>query len=281
MKVALFLNNSKAQARQIAEGICEFLSTKSVDLVAEKEEASFLGVQALEEVDPETIDFRVSLGGDGTILRLVHRHPKLKAPIVGVNLGGLGFLADAPLKDVYPCLQSLIDGKYIVENRITIEGAISGGENHFAVNDIVFHRASNPSLIELAIHVDGNYLNTFSADGVIVATPTGSTAYSLAAGGPILAPDLRAYVLTPISPHTISNRPIVLLPKNEIQVQYLSENNHPIEVTFDGVSSVKMQTGEVLTITPSKKPFPLVAFPYHDYFSTLRSKLGWVGKLRS
>ena len=149
----------------------------------------------------------------------------------------------------------------------------------FAVNDIVIHRASNPSLVELAIHVDGVYLNTFEADGVIIATPNGSTAYSLAAGGPIISPDLEALALTPISPHTISNRPIVLTANQEIQIQYLSDYD-PDRSPRRWVSHHTLQTGEVFRITRSPKNFKLVSLLRRDYYSTLRTKLGWSGKLR-
>lgn len=276
MKVALFLNNTKADAREIALGICNFLTEKKVVVLTE--EKSLPNTKDLFSEDPQEIDFRISLGGDGTILRLVHRHPQIKAPLVGVNLGGLGFLADVPTKDIYPCLQDLIDGNFGVQERIVMEGRDTT-DHSIAVNDIVFHRAKNPSLIELAVHVDGTYLNTFSADGLIIATPTGSTAYSLAAGGPILSPLLEACVLTPICPHTISNRPLVLFPKQEIIVEYISQAE-PIEVNFDGVKHLQLKTGESLKIGPSEIKFPLITFPRHDYFSTLRTKLNWSGKLR-
>jgi NAD+ kinase len=147
------------------------------------------------------------------------------------------------------------------------------------VNDIVVHRAQNPSLIELAIHVDGLYLNTFEADGLIISTPNGSTAYSLAAGGPILSPDLPALVLTPICAHTISNRPIVLTADQEIQIQYLSDYE-PVEVRADGLEHFYLRTGEVFKIVRSPKNFRMVSLFRRDYFSTLRTKLGWSGKLR-
>jgi len=154
-----------------------------------------------------------------------------------------------------------------------------GHAPNFAVNEIVIHRASNPCLVDLAINVDEHYLNTFSADGVIISTPSGSTAYSLAAGGPIVTPELNALILTPICPHTISNRPIVLYPKNEITIEYKS-NHAPVEITFDGFPCFSINAGEVITITLSQRLFRLVSMPGHDYFSTLRNKLGWAGKLR-
>ncbi len=280
MIIALFPNTQKTQSKNIAVGIREYLTSRNVKLVVEDSEAIDLNLAPLSSVDPKDISFLVSLGGDGTILQLVHRHSNLDVPILGINLGSLGFLADVPLTDIYPSLQDLLDGKYHIQNRIMMQGETVDGKSHFAINEMAVHRAQNPSLVDLSVHVDGLYLNTFSADGIIISTPSGSTAYSLAAGGPILTPELKAWVITPISPHTLSNRPIVLLPENEIQIQYLSEHD-PIEVMFDGISRFSIQTGEVFFVRPSQRLFRLVGLHRHDYFSTLRTKLGWTGKLRA
>ncbi len=280
MIIALFPNTQKSQTKNIALGIKEFFSSRHITVVAEDAEAQLLGLPLLSSVAPESIDFLISLGGDGTILRLMHRHPELSAPLLGINLGGLGFMADVPIADIYPSLQDLLDGNYRIQRRIMMEGLTAQGEVCFAINEMVVHRAQNPSLVDLGVHVDGQYLNTFSADGIIISTPSGSTAYSLAAGGPILTPELNAFVVTPISPHTISNRPIVVMPQKEIQIQYLSEY-HPVEITFDGISRYALATGEVFHIRPTERKFPLISLSRHDYFSTLRSKLGWTGKLRA
>lgn len=280
MIIALFPNMQKSRSKNIAIGIKEFLTSHGAQIVVEDNEANEMGTAPLSSVDPKKIDFIISLGGDGTILRLFHKHPQLTAPILGINLGSLGFMADIPVTEIYPCLQDLFDGSYTIQDRIMMEGETLTGNKTFAINDIVFHRAQNSSLIDLAIHVDGEYLNTFSADGIIISTPNGSTAYSLAAGGPILTPELDALVITPICPHTISNRPIVLLPKQEIQVQYLSEHD-PIEISCDGIATAHMATGEVFHIRRAKRSFRLVNLKRHNYFSTIRTKLGWAGKLRS
>lgn len=279
MIIALFPNIHKKAAKNLALGIREFLNSQGVDVVVNDDVADLINAPKLSSVDPDKIDFLISMGGDGTILRLFHSHPDLDAPIIGINLGHLGFLADIPISDIYPSLQDIINGNYDVEERIMMEGETPQGTPCYAVNEMVIHRAKNPSLIDLGIHVDSTYLNTFSADGIIISTPSGSTAYSLAAGGPILTPGLNAFVLTPISPHTISNRPIVFMPKKEIQIQYLSENE-PVEITFDGISRHSLQTGEVFRIRKSERMFKLVNIRRRDYFSTLRTKLSWSGKLR-
>lgn len=278
--IAIFPNERKSQSIAIAAEICRFLQSKGMQAVAEDQHAALLGAQCLSEIDEQTIDIRICLGGDGTILRLVHRHPLLKAPLLGINLGSLGFLADIPEPNIYPSLQMLLDGQYSIQNRMMMNGNTSRGDSCFAINEVVIHRAQNPCLIDLAVYVDGIYLNTFAADGLIISTPSGSTAYSLASGGPILSPDLRAFVLTPICPHTISNRPIVLMPKRDIQVKYLSSLN-PAEISYDGISSFGISTNEIFSASASSQEFSLVSLANHDYFSTLREKLGWQGRLKT
>lgn len=279
MMIALFPNEMKHHSLKIATEVCQFLKDKKIDVVAEDRLASMIGARSLMEIDIHQIDFRISLGGDGTILRLIHRHPNLEAPLLGINLGSLGFLADIPLDDIFPSLQDLVDGHYSIQKRMIMEGFTSNGKACFAVNEMVVHRAQNPCLIDLAIYVDGRYVNTFSADGIILSTPSGSTAYSLAAGGPILTPEINAFVITPICPHTISNRPIVLMPQKEIQVKYLS-SYLPVEISYDGISSLTLATQETLTVIVSQRQFQLVHLTHHDYFFTLREKLGWHGKLK-
>jgi NAD+ kinase len=277
--VALFPHRYKKESYPIALQIQEFFTARGVTVVAEEEEAGKIGAKPLSAVDPAKIDFLLSMGGDGSILRLVHAYPDSKAAIIGVNLGHLGFMADIPLPDLYPSLQDLISGAYHIEERLTLEGELQSGERFFAVNDIVLHRGRNPSLIEMAIHVNNSYLNTFEADGLIVATPNGSTAYSLAAGGPILSPALDAILLTPISPHTISNRPMVLTSDHKIQVQYLSPYD-PLDICADGIVHHGLATGDTLKIIRGEKSFRLVNLDRRNHFSTLRTKLGWSGKLR-
>lgn len=280
MYFALFPNLQKPQAIEIAKEIRDFLLERNAQVVTEDEKAEILGVPPLSSLAPSKIDFLISLGGDGTILRVLHRYPELSAPIVGVNLGSLGFMADVPIQEIYLALQNLLEKKFTIQRRIVMEAVTSCQQSCFAINEIVIHRAQNPCLIDLSIHLNDVYLNTFSADGLIISTPNGSTAYSLAAGGPILTPDLSALTITPICPHTVSNRPVVVSAQNEIKIEYLSDYA-PVEVTYDGFPLHHMASGQFVTIRLSPKTFNLIAFGRHDFFSTLRTKLGWSGKLKA
>lgn len=278
MIIALFPNEQKQQSFELATHIREFLEDKGVTVVAEDEKAAHIGAKPLSSVDPSKIQFLITMGGDGTILRLSHQYSHLDAAILGINLGHLGFMADIPASDIFPSLEDLLKGAYTIDKRLVLKATSSQKHTLHAVNDIVLHRAKNYSLIELAIHVDGVYINTFVADGIIIATPTGSTAYSLAAGGPILAPMLDAIVLTPICPHTISNRPIVLTADRKIEIEYMSEYD-AIDVRADGLEALPMKRGDKLAIEKSNRTFKIVNLHRHEYFSTLRKKLGWSGKL--
>ncbi len=279
MIVALFANMNKRESFGISKKVSDYLAKKGVQVVARDDEAADLGVPPLSSFAPDAIQFIISLGGDGTILRVIHHYPNLDAPILGINLGHLGFMADVPLSDLFPSLDELLSGGFTIEERVMMEGLPPSQKRCFAVNEMVIHRSRNPCLIDLSIHVDGKYLNTFSADGVIISTPNGSTAYSLAAGGPILTPELKAFVITPINPHTISNRPIVLMPREKIEVQYLSDYE-PVEITYDGFSRHALAPNEVFRILPAKRTFKMVSLSRSDYFSTLRTKLNWTGQLR-
>ena len=279
MIIALFPNIHKPLSKDLAINIREFLNSQDITVVAEDEKAQIIGAIPFSEIDLTTISFMISMGGDGSILKLVHKYAHFDIPVLGINLGHLGFMADVPISDLYPSLQDLIKGSFQVHKRVIIEGKSASHDGCFAVNDIVVHRGSNRCLVKIAIHIDGVYLNTFEADGIIIATPNGSTAYSLSAGGPIISPDLEALVLTPICPHTISNCPIVLPANQKIQIEYLS-NYAPIEIHGDGLNYYELKKSEIFEITRSKKNFKLVSLPRRDYFSTLRTKLGWSGKLR-
>ncbi|MFN0064978.1 MAG: NAD(+)/NADH kinase [Chlamydiales bacterium] len=279
MIIALFTNNQKVDTFGTAIQVRDFLQKKNIHVVAPDAEAKSLGVGLLSSISPKQIDFLISMGGDGTILRIIHHYPEIKAPVLGINMGHLGFMADVPLSDLFPSLEEFVLGEYEIQERLMMEGVAPGGHLFFAVNDIVVHRAKNPSIIDLSIHVDGTYLNTFSADGIILSTASGSTAYSLAAGGPILSPELDSIVITPISPHTISNRPIVIRPKKQIEVEYLSPYD-PVEITYDGVSRYSMPTNEIFRATIANKCFRMVKLRRTDYFATLRTKLGWSGQVR-
>ncbi len=279
MIIAIFPHKEKKESIDLAKKTIAFFQKQSIEVVTEEEFSKILNCRSLSSVNFNNIEFLIAIGGDGSILHLAQKYITRQKPIVGINLGTIGFLSDIPVSDLEGCLQDLVEKKYAVENRIIIESVCNKNTCFKAINEFIIHRGQNPRIIELAITIDGKYCNTFAGDGIIVATPNGSTAYSLAAGGPILTPQLDAFVMTPVCAHTISNRPIVLTTSQEIEIQYVSQNEHPIEIRGDGICFTDMQTDDKVSFKKSKDSFKLIKLHRHDYFSTLKSKLGWSGKL--
>ncbi len=280
MRIALFPNEEKKQAIDIAKQIIVFCKNKNIDVIAEDSKATLLNVPFLSSINKKDVNYLIAIGGDGTILRIFHQYKDLECPILGINIGGLGFMNDVPVKDLFLGLQELIDKKYRIENRMTIEGSFEQKTPIVASNDIVVHRGANHGLIETTIHINDIYFNSFLSDGMIIATPNGSTAYSLSAGGPIITPYLQAILITPVSPHTISNRPIVISAEDTISITCSHSYDNPIDIRFDGFPPYSIKPNEKLVIKKSKKIFKLVKLFSHDYFSTLRLKLSWLGKMK-
>lgn len=280
MKFALFSNEQKPQALEIRRDLARHLTECGAQVVIETSDcAAELSTQKVQECF-HSCDFVVSIGGDGSILHLSHRLGIPHPPLIGVNLGTLGFLADVPVQDIFGCFSAICHKSYRMSERLVIDGYINAVPVNFAINEVTLHRGDCPHIVDIAIHVDGSFVNTFSADGVLVATPSGSTAYSLSAGGPILTPETKALVITPICPHTISNRPIVLLPKKSLSLE-LWRGADFIDLSFDGQKPLKLARGDRVELTINPETFKLVMLSTSDYFSTLRTKLNWTGSLRA
>lgn len=279
MKFALFANERKPQAVEVRHSLATYLknlgATVSVEMCDGAEELSSPAIQKCVHAS----DFVVSIGGDGSILHLVHRIGIPHPPLIGVNLGTLGFLADVALQDLMESFSAIYHKSYKVSDRLVLDGFFHDKFTNFALNEVTIHRGNHPHIVDIAMHVDGSFVNTFSADGLLVATPSGSTAYSLSAGGPIVTPETKAVVVTPICPHTITNRPIVLLPKQSISIE-LFHGADAVDVIFDGLPPVKLSLGEKIDLKINPEPFRLVTLSTTDYYATLRTKLGWSGSLR-
>ncbi|MCI5052905.1 MAG: NAD(+)/NADH kinase [Simkaniaceae bacterium] len=277
MIVILYPSTSHARCVEIVEHVHQFLVKEGFQTVIAGDQSDQFSIPHVSTIDGHDAGLIISFGGDGALIRCAHQHMHLDAPILGINLGHLGFMADIPIQDIDKSLKDFIAGEYTIQNRLMVETKDPTGKTYTAINDFVLHRSGNPKLIEVSIHVDGTYVNNFVADGIIVAAPNGSTAYSLAAGGPILDPSLEAFVITPVSPHTISNRPIVISSSKKLEIKYLSDS--PVDVVIDGVEKFPIDQEQSIHLSRSKQNFKLVNLIRNDFFSTVRSKLGWSGKL--
>lgn len=227
---------------------------------------------------PHESEVILSFGGDGTLLSTAHNVGARETPILGVNMGRLGFLADTEVQQLKDTVLQLEKGKYRIESRMVLEARFEGPEGadtQWALNDFVIERSLTPQLISIEVEVDSSPLTTYWADGLIIATPTGSTAYSLSVGGPILVPDCGVMVLTPLAPHTLTVRPIVL-PDSVVITIKVPQN--PFVLASDGRSISFGDDGRVLTIRRAQHSVKLIKLPAQDYFQTLRSKLRWGGR---
>jgi len=222
-------------------------------------------------------DLVLSFGGDGTLLRAAHLTGPNDTPLLGVNIGRLGFLADIEVEQLHEALEQIVAGNYTIEERMVLE-ARAGSPSHFdtewAVNEFVLDRSGAAGLIKIEVEVDGTPLNTYWADGLIMATPTGSTAYSLSTGGPIIAPGVEAVILTPIAPHTLTVRPIVLPADSTITCRVL-DDDQPYVFAADGRSVMFEEHNLQFTIERAHHTVNLVKLPGQHFFQTLRSKLMW------
>lgn len=230
----------------------------------------------VEQVVKE-VDLLLALGGDGSILhtaRLVGAHG---TPILGIRLGGLGFLAEVYLDEIYDRLHRLVEGKYNVERRMTIAADVTehGDLGHYvALNDFVFNRAHPLRMLAIRVCVNGRYLNTYSADGLIISSPTGSTAYSLSAQGPIIVPGLDAMIINPINPHSLTARPVVVPADSNILVEFESDEKDLL-MSVDGQIEVTLTHQSVINVTTGDYPINLVVWEERTFFDVLRRKMQW------
>ncbi|MGD9644205.1 MAG: NAD(+)/NADH kinase [Pirellulales bacterium] len=236
-------------------------------------------------VDLVTLDFDLAivLGGDGSILRAVRQMGYQQRPIIGVNLGKLGFLADLAPKELEQVLPRLAAGEFRIVDHLMFECSLYRDgrvfETHLGLNDVVLHAGAPFHILEVHLYVDAELVTTYSCDGLIVATPVGSTAHSLSAGGPILRKDLQAFVVSPISPHTLTNRPVVDGAERTYELE-VTRPNPGTTVVADGRTLSLMAPYDRVRIVRAQPQFQLVEVPGHSYYRTLREKLGWGGQLR-
>jgi len=227
---------------------------------------------------PGQVDLLIVLGGDGTLLaaaRVTHEH---NVPILAVNLGSLGFLTEITLDEMYPLLEDILADRHKIDRRRMLETSVRrAGQTiarYRALNDVVLHKAALARMIDYVVEVDAVFVSMFRADGLIVSTPTGSTAYSLAAGGPILFPTLDAFIITPICPHMLTNRPLVVPGNAQVEVK-LKSAKASVYVTVDGQVGLELGEHDTLHVAKSDYFIQLVVSPRRDYFQVLRSKLRW------
>ncbi len=227
---------------------------------------------------PEDVDLVVVLGGDGTLLSAARHVAKNTAAVLGVNLGRLGFITEVNLDGLYPMMEATLAGKYVCEERIMLRGSVfrNGKEIHSsrALNDVVINKGALARIIDMEVRVNHHFLNVYRADGLILCTPTGSTAYNMAAGGPILHPTVQSVVLTPICPFVLTNRPIILPAESTIEIE-IGPEARDIYLTFDGQVGFDLNPKDTVRVERAEHGVCLIKSPHNDYFEVLRNKLKW------
>jgi NAD+ kinase len=227
---------------------------------------------------PPLVDMVVVLGGDGTLLSVARLVGDLRTPILGVNLGSLGFLTEITRSELFPMLEQVVEGNFTVSERMRLLAVIRRNGEEVAryrvLNDVVINKGALARIIDMETWVDDDYLTTFKADGLIVSTPTGSTGYNLAAGGPIIYPGNHCHVISPICAHTLTNRPIVVSDEAMIRIEVKSYDEDVV-FTADGQEGMPLQGGDIVELRKSNHCTLLIKSPSKDYFQVLRTKLRW------
>jgi NAD+ kinase len=263
--VVIITKPKQQDVSRVASDLVRWFSTKNVSASLEAEAA-------------KSADLAVVLGGDGTLLAAARLLGDRQIPIVAINYGGLGFLTEVTLDEMYPALEQVVSGQVVTQHRMMVDVEIMrAGQrtaNHRALNDVVINKGTLSRMIELETRVDTQYVSRFRADGLIVSTPTGSTAYNISAGGPIIFPTMDAMIVTPICSHTLTNRPIVLPGDVVIEIG-LRTAQEDVYVTFDGQVGLQLKNDDYLLVKKSDVTVKLVAPAGKNYFDVLRGKLKW------
>ena len=271
---------------RIAETIADLhhlLQQKGIKVIVDTKCAKLLPADSVIPCNIDSFgtecDLVIAVGGDGTFLTATRAIVEYNIPLIGINLGRLGFLVDISPEQIQSKLDNILKGNYIEEKRHLLQTKIIRDKQiiheETAVNEVVVHRWVTPSMIEIVTHIDGVYLNSQRSDGLIISTPTGSTAYSLSAGGPILHPSLNALVLVPLSPHTLSNRPIVIDDSSEIEISFCQAKQINALVTCDHLEIPEVLISDKILIKKLPKPIRILHPEDHDFFHILREKLNW------
>jgi len=284
MRIGIAVKPGLIEARDTLASIESWMLEHAVDGVWESAAAALLPAGVRRVVNRATLpresDLILVLGGDGTLLALAKAISEADRdiPILAVNFGSLGFLTEITRPEIFASLEAVLAGRPDHDKRMMLRAVATGAagtSTHFALNEIVFTRTALSRMIDLAVSVGDQFVMAVRADGLIVASPTGSTAYNLAAGGPIVHPAMDALVLTPIAPHTLTNRPIVIPAEREVRVTPTGANAGSVYVTVDGQTGFEMSAGDEIAIARAPRPLRLVRASARSYFEVLRQKLKW------
>lgn len=278
--VGIISKPKKEDVCTVAPGLIDWLRRHKLEVICDNETAKCLdqtGGVGREKIPPQ-VDLIIVLGGDGTLLAAARHVQEHDVPLLAVNLGSLGFLTEVTLDEIYTALETILAGKPEVDSRRLLDAQVCRhGQviaRYRALNDVVLHKAALARIVDFDVSIDSSFVSRIRADGLILSTPTGSTAYSLSAGGPIVLPSVDAMVITPIAPHMLTNRPLLIPGESQVEVQ-VHNPGEAVYVTVDGQVGEELQTGDRVRARKSDRFIRLIVSPHRDYFKVLRSKLRW------
>jgi len=284
--VGIVANTQSPLAGEGVRKLDEWLGERGVARLVESETASMANIESSDSrLDiAKKSDLIVVLGGDGTMISIARLIEGRATPLLGINLGSLGFLTEFTYEQMLPAIERVLSDDFSYEDRIMLDTSIyydgKREASYTSLNDLVIHRGALNHMIDIKVEVDSVFVNSYTADGLIVATPTGSTAYSLSSAGPIVYPSLNSFIITPISPHTLSNRPIVIPDNIVIEISVSSRDKGEALATLDGQVNFGIGSRHNLKIEKSKEVTRIIQSPFKDYYELLRSKLKWGETIR-
>ncbi len=278
-RIGIFAKKNQPDAVALAQKLENWLSGRGVTVLCEEDLAGKMGVPGKPSAEiPPNCDMLIVLGGDGTLISVARAVGSLETPILGVNLGSLGFLTEITTDELFPVLEQILAGNYQMSERLMLNVLVTRDcklvEKHLVLNDVVINKGALARIIDMKVWVKESYLTTFKADGLIISSPTGSTAYNMAAGGPIINPGSECLVITPICPHMLTNRPMIVSADSSIRVEVMFQDEN-VFLTADGQVGTSLQAGDIVEVQQAPNRTRLILSPEKDYFEILRTKLRW------
>jgi NAD+ kinase len=280
-KVGIVSKPKKLEIREIVPPLLKWLRQRDIEVSIDGETGAIINNSEpcmTRNAMSGTMDLLIVLGGDGTLLAMARALNRKPVPVLAVNLGGLGFLTLITLEELYPTLESVLKGDYRSERRVQIEGSLIRNDeiitSFLALNDAVLNKAAISRILDFELHVDGQFVSSYKSDGLIVSTPTGSTAYSLAAGGPITVPTVKAFIVTPICAHTLTHRPLVLPDTARIEIAVTTQREAAY-LTVDGQVGIATHNEDRVCMKKADSYVELIQSPAKSYFKILQQKLRW------
>jgi len=280
LKIGIIAKANILEPLDITKKLTSWLKKRDVEVFVEKELGEQIGyANSVDASDiPKLVDVILVFGGDGTFLGMARLACKHGTPILGINLGGLGFLTEVTVEELYPMMERIIKGDFEIEERQMLLTTIHRNKDtlgaYEVLNDVVINKGAVARIIDLAIYIDNSHVTTYKADGIILSTPTGSTAYSLSAGGPIVHPTIPVTIITPICPHNLTNRPLVVSSDMKVEIKVTTQEPDTY-LTLDGQIGIRLNTGDIIEVQRTDTSVKLIKSPFRDFFTILKTKLMW------